>query len=219
MRYCLSEGWDNPNVFQICTLKTQGESEIRSRQEIGRGLRLCVNQNGERMNESVLGSEVQELNKLTLITDMTFGKFATALQEGLAESMFAHPRTVDAGVFAGQILTDANGAQVKITPTLATSIYEDLVQQGYVHRGALTDKYYAAKDAGTVQVAEEVQGCEGAVMQVLSSIYDPRARRTPTTTMCKPKWTSRSCTTANLPSCGSASTAKSFTRFPLTRWN
>lgn len=70
----LREGWDNPNVFQICTLKTQGESEIRSRQEIGRGLRLCVNQNGERMDESVLGSEVQELNKLTLITDMAFGK-------------------------------------------------------------------------------------------------------------------------------------------------
>ena len=173
----LREGWDNPNVFQICTLKTQGESEIRSRQEIGRGLRLCVNQNGERMDESVLGSEVQELNKLTLITDMAFGKFATALQEGLAESMSARPRTVDAGLFAGQILTDANGAQVTITPALATAIYEDLVQQGYVHRGALTDKYYAAKDAGTVQVAEEVHGCEGAVMQVLSSIYDPRALR------------------------------------------
>lgn len=173
----LREGWDNPNVFQICTLKTQGESEIRSRQEIGRGLRLCVNQNGERMDESVLGSEVQELNKLTLITDMAFGKFATALQEGLAESMSTRPRAVDAGLFAGQILTDANGAQVAITPTLAAAIYEDLVQQGYVHRGALTDKYYAAKDAGTVQVAEEVQGCEGAVMQVLSSIYDPRALR------------------------------------------
>ena len=173
----LREGWDNPNVFQICMLKPQTESEIRSRQEIGRGLRLCVNQNGERMDESVLGSEVQELNKLTLITDMAFGKFATALQEGLAESMSTRPRAVDAGLFAGQILTDANGAQITITPTLATAIYEDLLQQGYVHRGALTDKYYAAKDAGTVQVAEEVQGCEGAVMQVLSSIYDPRALR------------------------------------------
>lgn len=173
----LREGWDNPNVFQICTLKPQSESEIRSRQEIGRGLRLCVNQQGERMDESVLGRDVQELNKLTLITDMAFGKFATALQEGLAESMSTRPRAVDAGLFAGQILTAANGAQVTITPTLATAIYEDLVQQGYVHRGALTDKYYVAKDAGTVQVAEEVQGCEGAVMQVLSSIYDPRALR------------------------------------------
>ena len=116
----LHEGWDNPNVFQICTLKTQGESEIRSRQEIGRGLRLCVNQNGERMDESVLGSEVQELNKLTLITDMAFGKFATALQEGLAESMSTRPRAVDAGLFAGQILTDANGAAVGVKATGAS---------------------------------------------------------------------------------------------------
>ena len=170
----LREGWDNPNVFQICTLKAQGESEIRNRQEIGRGLRLCVNQNGERMDESVLGSEVQELNKLTLITDMAFGKFATALQEGLAESMSARPRTVDAGLFVGQILTNANGGQVKVTPPLATAIYEDLVQQGYVHRGKLTDKYYADKDAGTVQVAEEVQDCAGSVVQILSTIYDAR---------------------------------------------
>lgn len=69
----LREGWDNPNVFQICTLKPQSESEIRSRQEIGRGLRLCVNQQGERMDESVLGRDVQELNKLTLITDLEYG--------------------------------------------------------------------------------------------------------------------------------------------------
>lgn len=65
----LREGWDNPNVFQICTLKTQGESEIRSRQEIGRGLRLCVNQNGERMDESVLGCEGAVMQVLSSIYD------------------------------------------------------------------------------------------------------------------------------------------------------
>lgn len=112
--------------------------------------------------------------KLTLITDMAFGKFATALQEGLAESMSRRPHTVDAGLFVGQVLTDANGGQVKVTPTLATAIYEDLVQQGYVHRGALTDKYYADKDSGTLQVAEEVQGCAGSVVQILNTIYDAR---------------------------------------------
>lgn len=210
----LREGWDNPNVFQICTLKTQGESEIRSRQEIGRGLRLCVNQNGERMDESVLGSEVQELNKLTLITDMAFGQICHRPAGGAGRvDVHTARRAVDAGLFAGQILTDANGAQITITPTLATAIYEDLLQQGYVHRGALTDKYYAAKDAGTVQVAEEVQGCEGAVMQVLSSIYDPRALRPENAhdnnvqakvdeqKLHEPQ---------NLPSCGSASPAKPF---------
>lgn len=72
-------------------LKPQTESEIRSRQEIGRGLRLCVNQEGERMDESVLGGAVQELNKLTLITDMEFGRFAEALQQGLAASLAGRP--------------------------------------------------------------------------------------------------------------------------------
>ena len=115
----LREGWDNPNVFQICTLKPQSESEVRSRQEIGRGLRLCVNQQGERMDESVLGGEVQELNKLTLVTDLEFGKFAEALQSGLAESLADRPRKVDESLFLGRELTSAEGAPVKVTPDLA----------------------------------------------------------------------------------------------------
>lgn len=168
----LREGWDNPNVFQICTLKPQSESEIRSRQEIGRGLRLCVDQQGERMDESVLGGEVQELNKLTLITDMSFGKFAEAWQTGLAESLADRPRKVDAQLFVGRTLTDEQGREVKVTKELANAIYEDLIGNGYVKRGELTDKYYADKASGTVQVAEEVKDCAAAVVQVLSSIYD-----------------------------------------------
>lgn len=168
----LREGWDNPNVFQICTLKPQSESEIRSRQEIGRGLRLCVDQQGERMDESVLGGEVQELNKLTLITDMSFGKFAEAWQTGLAESLADRPRKVDAQLFVGHTLTDEQGRDVKITTELANAIYEDLIENGYVKRGELTEKYYADKASGTVQVAEEVKDCAAAVVQVLSSIYD-----------------------------------------------
>lgn len=168
----LREGWDNPNVFQICTLKPQSESEIRSRQEIGRGLRLCVDQQGERMDESVLGGEVQELNKLTLITDMSFGKFAEAWQTGLAESLADRPRKVDAQLFVGRTLTDEQGREIKVTKELANAIYEDLIGNGYVKRGELTDKYYADKASGTVQVAEEVKDCAAAVVQVLSSIYD-----------------------------------------------
>lgn len=168
----LREGWDNPNVFQICTLKPQSESEIRSRQEIGRGLRLCVNQKGERMDESVLGSEVQELNKLTLITDMSFGKFAAALQSGLAESLPDRPRQVDAQLFLDKVLTTANGDTVRVTPALAQAIYEDLILNGYVRHGELTDKYYADKAAGTVRVAKEAEDCAAAVVAVLSTVYD-----------------------------------------------
>lgn len=129
------------------------------------------------MDESVLGSEVQELNKLTLITDMEFGKFAEALQSGLAESLADRPKKVDTQLFLGKVLTDANGSEVKVTPELATAIYEDLVSSGYVKRGELTDKYYADKASGTVQVAEEVKDCNAAVVQVLSSIYDSHSMR------------------------------------------
>ena len=64
----LKEGWDNPNVFQICTLKTSG-SEVRKRQEVGRGLRLCVNNNGERMDTNVLAGDVHTINVLTVIAN------------------------------------------------------------------------------------------------------------------------------------------------------
>lgn len=168
----LREGWDNPNVFQICTLKPQSESEIRGRQEIGRGLRLCVNQYGERMDESVLGSEVQELNKLTLITDVDFAAFAKALQDGLAESLKDRPRKVDVQLFLNRTLVDANGNEVKVTPELAAAIHEDLISNGYVKRGELTDKYYEDKASGRVQVAEEVKNCAASVVEILSTIFD-----------------------------------------------
>lgn len=171
----LREGWDNPNVFQICTLKHQGESEIRSRQEIGRGLRLCVNQQGERMDESVLGAAVQDLNKLTLITDMEFGKFAEELQKGLADSLADRPKKVDAELFVNRELTNANGEPVKVTQELADTIYEDLICNGYVRRGQLTDKFFEDRESGRIAVAEEVKDCAASVMQMLSSVYDPRA--------------------------------------------
>ncbi len=170
----LREGWDNPNVFQICTLKAQSDSEIRSRQEIGRGLRLCVNQNGERMDESVLGADVQELNKLTLITDMDFGKFAEALQAGLAESLSNRPKVVDVNLFANRILTNENGAKLNLTPTIAQAVYDDLISNGYVHRGELTAKYYEERRAGTLQLAPEVKGFAPAVGRLLDSVYDSR---------------------------------------------
>ena len=130
----LREGWDNPNVFQICTLKKQSDSDIRSRQEIGRGLRLCVNQQGERMDESVLGSEVQELNKLTIITDFSFGEYVKALQAGLSEVLADRPRKVEPQLFLGKDLQNANGESVRVTKELADAIYEDLIQNGYVRR-------------------------------------------------------------------------------------
>ncbi len=74
----LREGWDNPNVFQICTLK-QSSSDVRKRQEVGRGLRLCVNQNGERMDVNALGNDVHNVNVLTVIASESYDSFAKGL--------------------------------------------------------------------------------------------------------------------------------------------
>ncbi|MCC8161602.1 MAG: DEAD/DEAH box helicase family protein, partial [Lachnospiraceae bacterium] len=79
----LREGWDNPNVFQICTLKHGGSSPVQKRQEVGRGLRLCVNQNGDRMDVDVLGSQVQQLNQLTVIASDGYKEFVSDLQRGI----------------------------------------------------------------------------------------------------------------------------------------
>lgn len=82
----LREGWDNPNVFQICTLK-QSSSATRKRQEVGRGMRLCVNADGDRMDENALGNDVHRVNVLTVIASESYESFAKGLQNEIAEAV------------------------------------------------------------------------------------------------------------------------------------
>lgn len=90
----LGEGWDNPNVFQICTLK-QSSSDVRKRQEVGRGLRLCVNQNGERMDSNALGNDVHNVNVLTVIASESYDSFARGLQTEMAEAAADRSEMID----------------------------------------------------------------------------------------------------------------------------
>jgi type III restriction enzyme len=94
----LKEGWDNPNVFQICTLK-QSTAEMRKRQEVGRGLRLCVNQEGDCMDIAALGMEVHDINQLTVIASESYENFAQALQTELAEVIADRPVKVTVQLF------------------------------------------------------------------------------------------------------------------------
>ena len=104
----LREGWDNPNVFQICTLKQSG-SDVRKRQEVGRGLRLCVNQDGERMDVNALGDDVHNVNILTVIASESYDSFAKGLQSEMADAVADRPRAVTADLFRGRVLKDAQG--------------------------------------------------------------------------------------------------------------
>ncbi len=171
----LREGWDNPNVFQICTLK-QSSSEVRKRQEVGRGLRLCVNQDGERMDANALGSDVQNVNVLTVIASESYESFAKGLQTEMAEAVADRPVAVTADLFKDKVLTDANGNEQIVDGELAQAICFELIVNGYIDKkGALTDKYYADKANGEIKVAEEVAGSSGSIMDILDSVYDSRA--------------------------------------------
>jgi len=171
----LREGWDNPNVFQICTLK-QSSSEVRKRQEVGRGLRLCVNQDGERMDTNALGNDVHNINVLTVIASESYDSFAKGLQSEIADAVADRPKAVTADLFMNKVIKDANGNEQVIDSDTAHAIHYDLIVNGYIDKkGALTDKYYADKANGEIKVAEEVADSAAAVIEIIDSIYDARA--------------------------------------------
>jgi type III restriction enzyme len=160
----LREGWDNPNVFQICTLKQSG-SEVRKRQEVGRGLRLAVNQSGERMDENMLSrDEIHNVNVLTVIANESYDSFAKGLQSEIAGAVADRPRKIEAKLFVE-----------KFGEETAYTIYESLIKNDYVKLGELTEEYYEAKKSGTFEVPQEAAGRETEVMAVLDSVYDPNA--------------------------------------------
>lgn len=169
----LREGWDNPNVFQICTLKQSG-SDVRKRQEVGRGLRLCINENGERMDESVLGNDVHNINCLTVIASESYEKFAKELQTEFAESIGDRPVKVTAELFRGRELVDKEGNKKVIDKDMADAVFYDLIMNQYIgKKGFLTDKYYDDKANGTVEVAEEVKDYADSIINILDSVYNP----------------------------------------------
>ena len=171
----LREGWDNPNVFQICTLK-QSSSEVRKRQEVGRGLRLCVNQDGERMDVNVLGNDVHTVNVLTVIASESYDSFAKGLQTELADAVVGRPVAVTADLFKGKVITDIKGNEQVVDGELAQAIHFDLIVNGYIDKkGTLTDKYYADKANGEIKIAEEVADSRDAIINILDSVYDSRA--------------------------------------------
>ena len=173
----LGEGGDNPNVFQICTLK-QSSSEVRKRQEVGRGLRLCVNQDGERMDANVLGNEVHNINILTVIASESYDSFAKGLQSEMAEAVADRPRAVTADLFKGKVLRDASGNEQVVDDALAQAICYDLIINGYVDRkGALTDKFFGDKANNQVKIAEEAADCADSVLEILDSVYNDGAMK------------------------------------------
>jgi type III restriction enzyme len=144
----LREGWDNPNVFVIGMLKKADPENVTSRrQEVGRGLRLCVNQRGDRMDDP---ATVHDLNVLTVVAAEGYKEFVAGLQKEIAEAISARPRRADVDYFTGKVLqTDAGDFQV--TPAMAKAITRYLIKNDYTDDDdKITAGYHDAKAAGTI---------------------------------------------------------------------
>ena len=170
----LREGWDNPNVFQICTLKQSG-SDVRKRQEVGRGLRLCVNQDGERMDANVLGEDVHNVNVLTVVASESYDEFAKKLQTEIAEAISDRPMAVTEKLFVGRVLKDDKGNECTVDSNLARTIYNNLIRNDYIDdEGMLTDTFREDKKNGTVKVADKVKDFSEAIISILDMVYDAK---------------------------------------------
>lgn len=142
----LREGWDNPNVFVMCMLK-HSDNTISRRQEVGRGLRISVNLNGERMDNP---ATVHDVNVLTVVASESYKDFVSNLQQEISESLSERPRKADEAYFTGKVITTESGP-VKITPTMAKQIYKYLLKNDYTDDADhVAATYHEARAAGTL---------------------------------------------------------------------
>lgn len=169
----LREGWDNPNIFQICTLK-HSNSEISKRQEIGRGLRICVNKDGERMDYSVLENSFHSVNTLTVVASESYDSFAKALQTEIAESLSARPKNFTQESFIGKILTNERGEHYEFTPEHFQDLLIFNVMNGYVDQKdnyKITDKFVEDMENGKLEVMPDLVGFEEQIGNLMKRLY------------------------------------------------
>jgi type III restriction enzyme len=164
----LREGWDNPNVFVMCMLK-HSDNTISRRQEVGRGLRLCVNQHGERMDNP---ATVHDVNVLTVVASESYKDFVDNLQKEISDSLSARPRKADEAYFTGKIITTKTG-DVPLTAAQAADIEFYLIQNGYVNRDRQISKaYHEAKRAGTLaELPPELTPHAEQVFGLIDSVF------------------------------------------------
>lgn len=164
----LREGWDNPNVFVICALK-HSDNTISRRQEVGRGLRLSVNQYGDRMDHPAI---VHDVNVLTVVASESYKDFVAALQKDISDSLSARPKVANETFFTGKVLKTATG-DVEVTPQLAKQIYKYLLKNDYTDDAdRITGTYHDAKKAETLtELPPELKPYAAQVYQLIDSVF------------------------------------------------
>lgn len=168
----LREGWDNPNVFQICTLR-HANSETAKRQEVGRGLRICVDANGNRMDFETLGENVHELNKLTVIANESYSSFVKDLQDKTREALRDRPTKADEAYFTGKIVFVGDEKHA-ISAEEANSIRAYLWDNDYIDdKGQITDLYKNdLADGNLAPMSRKMSPMADGIQVLIRALYD-----------------------------------------------
>jgi len=164
----LREGWDNPNVFVICTLK-HSDNTISRRQEVGRGLRIAVNQQGERQDDP---ATVHQTNVLTVVASESYKDFVAALQKDISESLSERPRVADVKYFTGKVIQTAEGT-AEVTQDMAEGIEFYLIQNGYIDRKkTIVQKYHDEKrDETLAPLPDDLKPYQDQIIQLIDAVY------------------------------------------------
>jgi type III restriction enzyme len=167
----LKEGWDNPNIFQICTLK-HAQAEISKRQEIGRGLRIAVDKNGDRMDATVLEHEFFDVNTLTVIASESYDEFAKQLQKEILSSLSNRPTIVDVSVLKERVLKTVDGKEFTFTESKAMDLIIDFRGKGYLDEDyKVTDALVTAIENKQLVVSAEFEPFTKELSELLMKVH------------------------------------------------
>ncbi|MBN2745227.1 MAG: DEAD/DEAH box helicase family protein [Bacteroidales bacterium] len=167
----LKEGWDNPNVFQICALKYT-DANIRRRQEVGRGMRLCVNDHGVRLDYENLGDEVHEINKLTVVASESYEAFARGLQSEIAAALTNRPQKAEVEYFVGKLVTDEKGNAHRITNEEAKKLNKILYKNDIIdEEDKITVIGRQLIEKEQIIISEELEPFKAAISKLLRAVY------------------------------------------------
>ncbi len=169
----LREGWDNPNVFQLCTLR-HSNSATAKRQEVGRGLRICVDRNGVRQDKELLGEEVHNINVLTVIANESYADFTAALQRETREALRERATKATSAYFEGKTIT-VDGQPHVVSDIEASRIMIYLEDNDYIDdNGNITPKYHADLAAESlVPYGAKLAPMAEGITKLINSIFDP----------------------------------------------
>lgn len=171
----LKEGWDNPNVFQICALK-HSDATIRRRQEVGRGMRLCVNELGIRLDYEAIGEAVHEINKLTVIASESYESFAKGLQSEIALTLKDRPQKVEVNFLLGKLIKDEKGNEFRIDEEQAKKLNKHLYKNDILDDDDKITEAGREKIANnTIPLPENLEVYRNDIIRLLKSVYSSEA--------------------------------------------